>query len=266
MPHPLTNVQQRLQGDGPWPGMFLVAGSALFAEASSLLDLDWIAIDMEAAPMTKVDSLHMLQAVSASSVIALVRVPKLDRHLIEHALDQGAHGVIVPKIESAEDAAAAVDACRFPPAGSRGVNPIRASAYFTNLSAYFEEANDRTMCAVQIETRRGLEAATEIAAVPGVDIVFIGVGDLAMSLGQPGVADGSSMDEACDRILRATLAAGKIPGIFAYSDELAVQHIDAGFKLIAIGNEIKLFMAAGAAAARSFREAAERSTNATDVS
>lgn len=236
--------------------MFLVSGSPLFAEACSLLDLDWIVVDMEASPMTKVDALHMLQAMSASPVIQFVRVPALDRHLIEHALDQGAHGIIVPKVETKEQAAAAAEACRYPPVGNRGINPIRSSGYFTNLSEYLASVNERTICAVQIETQSGLGAADEIANVAGIDIVFIGVGDLASNLGQPGIPDGAAMDEACGRILEATIAAGKIPGIFAYSEELARKYIQDGFKFIALGNEIKFFMAAGTSAAESFRRVA----------
>ncbi len=240
--HPLSHTDQRLAGDGPWLGVFLVAGNSMLAEACSMLALDWVVVDMEAAPMSKVDALHMLQAMSASNLVQLVRVPALDRHVIEHALDVGAHGVIVPKVESREQAALAADACRFPPIGSRGVNPIRASGYFTNLAGYFASVDARTICAVQVETARGVEHIEEIVEVPGVDVVFIGVGDLACSLGQPGVPDGPAMDGARHRVLAATLAAGKVPGIFAYSDELARVYAAEGFKLIAIGNEVKFFL------------------------
>ena len=135
--HPLSHTRQRLVGDGPWIGLFLVTGNSMLAEACGLLDLEWVVIDMEASPMSKRDALNMLQAMSASSLVQLIRVPANDRHLIEHALDVGAHGVLVPKVESREQAAFAANACRFPPAGTRGVNPIRASGYFTNLSGYF---------------------------------------------------------------------------------------------------------------------------------
>ena len=207
-----------------------------------MLDLDWVVVDMEAAPMTKADALHMLQAMSASTTVQLVRVPTLDRHLVEHALDIGAHGVLVPKVESGEQAAMAADACRFPPFGSRGVNPIRASGYFSNLNDYFASVDQRTICAVQVETALGVEHIDEIASTEGVDVIFIGVGDLASSLGQPGVPDGPAMDAARGRILQATVDAGKTPGIFAYSDELARVYADEGFQLIAIGNDMKFFL------------------------
>jgi 2-keto-3-deoxy-L-rhamnonate aldolase RhmA len=190
---------------------------------------------------------------SASSLVQIVRVPNLDRHLIEHALDLGAHGVLVPKVENRDQATMAAQACRFPPQGSRGVNPIRASGYFTNLPDYFRSVDARTICAIQVETLAGVENIDEIIEVPGVDVVFIGVGDLACSLGQPGVPDGPAMDAARHRVLDATLAAGKRPGIFAYSDELARLYAEEGFELIAVGNEIKLFMAGCSATTTAFR-------------
>ncbi len=237
-------ARQRFGTDAPWFGIFLVTASPMLAEACSMVGLDWVVIDMEAAPMTNVDTLHMLQAMSSASLLQLVRVSSLDRHLIEHALDLGAHGVVVPRVESREDAAEAADACRYPPLGHRGVNPIRASGYFTNLPDYLEGADARTLCAVQVESADGVEHVDEIANVPGVDVVFIGVGDLACSLGQPGVPDGPLMDAARRQILEATRAAGKVPGIFAYSEELARQYAEEGFELIAVGNEVKLLLSA----------------------
>lgn len=138
----------------------------MIAEACGLLDLDWVVIDMDASPMSKGDALNMLQAMSASSLV-LIRVPAIDRHLIEHALDVGAQGVLVPKVESREQAALAAGACRYPPTGTRGVNPIRASGYFTNLSGYFASVAARTICAVQVETREGVDHVDDIVEVRG---------------------------------------------------------------------------------------------------
>jgi 2-keto-3-deoxy-L-rhamnonate aldolase RhmA len=245
--HPLRDLRPKLQPAGVSLGVFLVTGNSMLAEACSLLDFGWVVIDMEAGPFERADVLRVLQALSASGMMALVRVPALERHHIEHVLDIGADGVIIPKVESCQEADEAVAACYFPPKGRRGVNPIRASGYFTELGGYFTLANCRTVCAVQIETKAGLAAAGAIAAVDGVDVVFVGVGDLAMSLGHPGEPDHPTVLAACSDILEATLAAGKVPGIFAYSTELARHHADEGFRLIAVGNEIKFFMAAASA-------------------
>ncbi|MGC1239918.1 MAG: aldolase/citrate lyase family protein [Acidimicrobiales bacterium] len=223
-------------------GIFLVTGNSMIAEAAAVAGFDWAVIDMEAAAIGRQDALHQLQALSGSNTVSMIRVASLDRSSIEHALDIGAAGVLVPKVETAGAAKEAADWCRFPPHGHRGVNPIRASAYFQNLESYFEEANSRVFCAVQIETSKGLANAAEIAAVEGVDIVFIGAGDLAMELGTPGKPSGEIFDSAVDEIFRCTVEANKIPGIFAYSLEYAMKYREAGFKLIALGNEIKFFL------------------------
>jgi 2-keto-3-deoxy-L-rhamnonate aldolase RhmA len=243
MEHPLLDMENRtrtkLRAGQRTIGLFLLSGNAMIAEACGTLPIDWLIVDMEASPVTKEGALHIMQALSGSGVTPMIRVCTLDRHLIEHALDVGAHGVLVPKIETPEEAARAVEACRYPPAGRRGINPVRASAYFGNLPAYFQQANERSMCMVQIESVEAVGRAAELASVPGVDVVFIGAGDLASALGQPGVVTGDKMDRARQQVLEAVNKAGKVPGIFAYSIELAQQYAREGFKFIAIGNDIK---------------------------
>lgn len=241
--HPLLQVanstKQKLLAEKTVIGLFLLSGSSMLAEVCATLPIDWLIVDMEASPVSKEDVMHIFQALNGSKVTPLVRVCSLDRHLIEHALDVGAHGVLVPKIDNALDAKRAVEACRFPPEGRRGINPVRASAYFANVENYLRLANERTLCMVQIESVEAVANVNDIAAVPGVDVIFIGCGDLASSLGQPGIVTGEKMDHARQKVLFAVKRTGKIPGIFAYSIELARQYAQEGFKFIAIGNDIK---------------------------
>jgi 2-keto-3-deoxy-L-rhamnonate aldolase RhmA len=243
MNHPLLRIEnstkQKLLEGKTAIGLFLLSGSSIIAEVCSTLPIDWLIVDMEASPVSKEDVMHIFQALNGSSVTPMVRVCSLERHHIEHALDVGAHAILVPKVENAIDAKRVVDFCRFPPEGHRGINPVRASGYFANVEQYLRVANDRTLCMVQIESAEAVAESKNIAAVPGVDIVFIGCGDLASSLGQPGVVTGEQMDRARQQVLSATLEAGKIPGIFAYSLELARQYAKEGFRFIAIGNDIK---------------------------
>lgn len=225
---------------GPALGLFLLSGNSMIAELCGTLPLDWVVLDMEASPMSGPDALHMLQALTGSSCTPLVRVSRLDHHLIEHALDLGAAGVMVPKVDTPAQAEEAAAACRFPPEGRRGINPVRASGYFADVAGYLATANAATSCVVQIESARALENVEAIAAVPGVDALFLGMGDLACDLGQPGVMTGPAMDTARAAVLRAAQEHGKLAGIFAYTPELARQYADEGFTLIAFGNEIKL--------------------------
>ncbi|MET7737582.1 aldolase/citrate lyase family protein [Streptomyces sp. NPDC005402] len=203
--------------------------------------MDWVVLDMEASPMTKQDALHMLQGLEGSTCAALIRVPFLDQHLIEHALDMGARGVVVPKVNTADEAERAVRACRFPPQGNRGINPVRASGYFSDVPGYLRRANAETVCVLQIESAEAVERADEIAAVEGADVLFMGMGDLSMALGQPTVMTGPAMDRARAAVLSAAHDHGKRAGIFAYSLELAKEYVAEGFDMIAFGNDIKLF-------------------------
>jgi len=211
----------------------------MIVECCSTLPLNWLVLDAEAAPISRQTALHLLQAMAGGSVTPLVRVEGLNHQAIEHALDMGAHGVLVPKIDTPEAARSVVDACFFPPVGRRGINPVRASGYFADVSQYLQIANSRTLCMVQIESATAVDAAAEIASVDHVDVLFIGPGDLAASLGQPGTVIGARMDDAQDRVLRAARDAGKAAGIFAYSLELARRYLDEGFTFVAVGNDLK---------------------------
>ncbi|MBK7756274.1 MAG: hypothetical protein IPI35_07665 [Deltaproteobacteria bacterium] len=143
-----------------------MSASSFLAEACSTLPLDWLMVDGEAGAFSKGDVLHMLQAMGGSDVTPMVRVSHLDRHTIEHALDVGAFGVLVPKVDTAEEAVDAARFCRFPPRGARGINPVRASGYFSDVPGYLAAANARTLCMVQIESAQAVENVNAIAAVP----------------------------------------------------------------------------------------------------
>ena len=227
--------------DGPAYGLFLVSGSAMLTEAAAYTGIDWAVIDMEAAAMTKVDALHQVQALAGSDVVPIIRVQSLDRHLIEHALDLAVSGVMVPKVDSAEEAELAAKFTRYPPTGTRGVNSIRAGAYYSRSAEYFQAANQEVMCIAQIESREAVGNVEKIAATAGIDMLFIGANDLAMALGQPGNPTGPDFDAARQAVLAACAAAGKPAGIFAMGTKLARQYVAEGFRFIAIGNEVKFF-------------------------
>ena len=221
-------------------GLFLLSGSSMVAELFTTFPIDWLVVDMEASPVSKREVMQIFQALHGTSVTPMVRVPWQAHHVIEQALDLGAHGVLVPKVDTAEAARQVAAACRYPPVGRRGINPVRASGYFADIPGYLKHANERTLCMIQIESREAVENAPAIAAVEGIDVVFIGAGDLACSLGQPGDVTGDAMDRACRRVLDATRAAGKVAGIFAYDIELARRYAREGFTFIALGNDFKL--------------------------
>lgn len=242
--HPLLNagnpIKDKLTAGHTSFGLFLVTASALIAECCATRGPDWLLVDMEASPADRATLIHMLQAMNGSRSIGMARVARNERHLIEAALDSGALGVMVPKVESAAEARAVVDAALYPPQGRRGVNPIRCSGYFSRLPDYFSEANQSLLTIAQIESAQAVAAADEIAAVDGIDVLFVGCGDLASDLGQAGQVGGPQMDAACAQVLKACRRHNKVPGIFANNLELAQRYARLGFRLIACGNDIGL--------------------------
>lgn len=220
-------------------GCFLVSASSYMAEVIANHRIDFMIIDMEASHASKEDVLHILQALTAYDVTAIVRVPFHEKHNIESSLDFGARGIMIPKVETADEAGTMANACYFPPRGTRGVNCIRATSYYSRAREYFEAANDSILSVVQVESCKGIDSVHDIACVPNVDVVFIGLGDLAAALGQNGVVTGRLMDDARKRVVDSCRQCGKIAGIFAHSVEAANQYIGEGFQFVAMGNEIK---------------------------
>ncbi|GIE86817.1 4-hydroxy-2-oxovalerate aldolase [Actinoplanes regularis] len=228
-----------------WPrspsfGLFQLWAEPGVAELYAMAGLDFVVIDMEAGALDRAAVMRIVQALHGHDISVLVRLAAHDRPAIEHALDIGADGVLVPKVESADEARAVAEAAKFPPLGRRGVNPVRASGYFADVPGYLAGANDSTLCLVQIESAAAAAVASDIAAVPGIDGLFIGMGDLAMDLGQPGVMTGDRVDTIRAAVLKAASENGIVAGIFAYTEDLARSYRDEGFEVIAVGNEIKL--------------------------
>ncbi|MFN3644956.1 MAG: HpcH/HpaI aldolase family protein [Gemmobacter sp.] len=218
----MTPLRQRIRaahrGEAPvLRGPFLAVPSPMVVEIACGSFPDFVCIDMEHGPIDPSTGEGMVRAAAVHRVAALVRVPGNDPVAIAQALDWGAAGVLVPRVNSAAEALAAVDAARYPPEGSRGAGPGRAAGYGRDIPRYLDRARAETVVAVQVETVAGLEAAAEIAAVPGVDLVFVGPGDLGVGLAA--AARPESVAQAVDRILAACAGAGCPAGIFAMSRE-----------------------------------------------
>lgn len=220
-------------------GMFILSADPFIMEACTSLPLDWVALDMEASALAKPDLLRFLMAAKGEQVRPFVRVADSRPETIEQALDLGAMGIIVPKVHDRETAEIASQACFYPDKGNRGVNPVRVSRYFDDVPGYFQRANDQTFCFVQIESARAVEDVDAILEVSDIDGVFIGCGDLAMSLGTPGKVDSGPMQEAIGKVLNCCKHHDRIPGIFAYDLDLANRYLKQGFRFVAIGNDIK---------------------------
>lgn len=197
--------------------------------------------------------LSQLQAVAGYPVTPLVRVPIGDVVTIKQVLDLGAQNLLVPMVSSAADAEAVVAAVRYPPRGSRGVGSALArSARWNRVDDYLQNADDHVSLFVQIETAAGVEAAAEIAAVDGVDGVFVGPSDLAASMGVLGRQTHPEVVAAVRRAFDAVRAAGKPVGVNAFDPAAADAYLEAGASFVLVGADVALLARGSEALAARF--------------
>ncbi len=206
------------------------------ASAEILADLgfDWLFIDGEHGPLETAELLGILQAVD-HKVASIVRVPSADEVAIKKVLDLGATGIIVPQVNSAEQAADVVRWARYAPAGSRGVGVARAHGYGMKFAEYIESANDNVAVIVQAEHADAVENIEHIAAVEGVDAVLLGPYDLSASMGIMGQLDNPIFTAAIDRITEVCLAAEMPLGIFGVNAEAIRPYAEQGYTLLVAG-------------------------------
>ncbi|HSV47187.1 MAG TPA: 4-hydroxy-2-oxoheptanedioate aldolase [Ramlibacter sp.] len=236
-------------------GLWVALADPYAAELCANCGYDWLLIDGEHAPNDLRSMLGALQAVAPYASHPVVRIPQADDALIKQVLDIGATTLLVPMVESAEQARQIVRATRYPPQGIRGVgSAIARSARWTKYPNYLHEANDRICVLVQVETREALARIEDIAAVDGVDGVFIGPADLSASmgyLGQPAHPEvKSAIVDALGRIART----GKAPGILCADEALARDYIAAGARFIALGVDTTLLVKAATGLVGRFRD------------
>ena len=214
-------------------GCWLKVPSSITAELAAISGFDYVCVDMQHGFSDRNDLLPMLQAIQPHSPKALVRVPCNEPSIIGWVLDAGATGVIVPLINSAEEAEAAVRACLYPPKGNRSMGPTRALRVFGEK--YVEEMENSVQCLPMIETLDALENLDSILSVEGVDAIYVGPSDLSVNLGLPkGNNDGDpKFDEALERIVSSCEKHNVTPGIHANSS-LAATREQQGFRILTV--------------------------------
>ncbi|WP_223626371.1 HpcH/HpaI aldolase/citrate lyase family protein [Microbacterium sp. EST19A] len=244
-------------------GMWACSGSALVTEVAAGSGLDWVLIDMEHSANTLESVLLQLQVVAAYPITPVVRAPSNDTVAIKQILDLGAQNLIVPMVSSVEEARAAVSATRYPPEGVRGVGSALArSARWNRVDDYLQESARHTSLTVQIETAAGVDAAAEIAAVDGIDAVFVGPSDLSASMGLLGQQTHPDVVAAVEKVFAALKAAGKPVGVNAFDPVAAEAYIAGGADFVAVGADVALLARASEALAARFiaPEASERAS------
>lgn len=236
---PLTFRDALAAADRALIGMWCSTGSSINAEICAGSGIDWLLIDGEHGPNDLGTILVQLQAIAAYPVPAVVRVPINDPVIIKQVLDLGAQNLIVPMVGSAEEARAAVSAMRYPPGGERGVGSALArSARWNRVEGYVADADRHVSLLVQIESAAAVEVAGEIAAVDGVDGVFVGPADLSASMGLLGQQNHPEVTAAVLRVFEAVKAQGKAVGVNAFDPGIADSYLDAGADFVVVSADV----------------------------
>ena len=216
-------------------GGWLTIPNQLTAELAAAADLDYLCIDMQHGLIDFSDVVHMLTAVTAGGVTPIVRVPENSTANISTALDAGAIGVIVPLVNSVEEAASVVAACRYPPLGERSYGATRAAA--VEGPDYYDRANEEVVCIPMIETVQAVEDLDNILSIPGIDVAYVGPSDLSISMGyRPGTTAAPFL-AMLDRIVEACDRHGVVPAIQA-SPSTAAGCLERGFRMVTVVTDI----------------------------
>lgn len=242
-----NTFKQSLKTDQAQIGLWVGLANSYSAEMVATIGFDWLLIDGEHAPNNVTTILQQLQAIAPYQAegysMPVVRPPIGDTALIKQYLDVGVQTLLVPMVESAEQAKHLVDSMRYPPEGIRGVGSALARAsLWNNVEDYLNAANDEMCLLVQVENLEGLKNIEAIANVEGVDGVFIGPADLSAAMGHRGNPSHPEVQAAIARIAKITHAAGKAVGILYADPTQAQKYIDMGFNFVAVGVDTSLLV------------------------
>lgn len=247
-----NRFKRGLQGDAVQYGLWVSLADSLASEIAASAGFDWLVIDAEHAPNDVRSLLHQLQALNGYPVTPIVRPLEGSAPALKQLLDLGAQTVLVPMVESAEQARELVRAVRYPPTGIRGVASSRA-ARWGRVDDYWSRADDEICLVVQIETLVGMENLESIATTEGVDAVFIGPSDLGAALGHLGDPKNPAVREAVNRAITRVRACGKPAGVLSVIPELAIEFTEAGANFVGIGVDTALLAKATSALLEAFQ-------------
>jgi len=231
--------RQRVLGSETLIGAWASLDSPASAEVMAKAGLDWVVVDLEQGAATEASLLAHLYALDAGGTTALVRPPSGERLRVGRALDLGAAGIVIPRLDTAEQVREAVTFLRYPPAGQRGVALLTRGARLGTVNhAGVAALNDDIVGIIQIESPLALEAAEEIASIDGVDCLFVGPADLSHSLGIPGQFANPTYQSALRKVVDACRKHGKAPGILLYDHATFRPHLDLGYTFVGVGADV----------------------------
>ena len=241
------NPVKRLLREGkPAVGTWLNIGSPITAEAVATLGFDWVVVDTEHSPIGIETAAAMFQAIGGVGGVPMVRIPANTEENFKRVLDAGAWGVVVPMVRTPEEAAAAVEWCKYPPEGKRSMaaSPRHARAFGTDPATYFARANEEIALVIQLEDIEAVHRADAILGVPGLDASFIGPTDLSASMGlKPGYEQKDPrFEEAIRTVREASKRHGVAPGIHTGSAAILNQRVAEGFQFVGLWSDLNFML------------------------
>jgi len=250
-------LKKRLAAGRPALGCWLDMASPVAAEIVGLAGYDFVVIDHEHGPGTLADGLALLQALSGTPATAIMRVPANDPVYVKRALDMGVEGIMFPSISSVEEARAAVSACHYPPRGTRGAayGLVRGADYGLCGERYRDSCGGELLVICQIETAAAVDAIPKIAAVPGVEALFVGPYDLSGSIGKLGCFDDAEVADLLDRAERAILGSGAVYGTIPVKTRSLEDLVARGARLVMAGGDVGFVRAGAVQQVAAFRAA-----------
>jgi len=238
-------VKAALQAGQPQVGTWLSFGDIFATRLMARVGFPWLTVDLEHSPIDWSQAATLFAVISDAGCVPLARVPRGDHDLIKRVLDAGAHGIIVPMVNTVEEAKIAIAAAKFPPEGNRSIGgAMHALNFDATAGDYYEHANDEILVILQTESPEGVRNAEEIYSLPGVDAIFVGPNDLTWQMKE---ADGTPpTPEQFEAELQKILAAGKKTGtpvgIHLQTIEQVNQRIEEGWQFLALQSELKMML------------------------
>ena len=237
------SLRDRLRGSRePSFGTWISSSSPVCADALKGLGFDWYMIDTEHAQVNPETLASIVALLGPDDPAPLVRVGDVDQYLIKQALDAGAQGILVPLVSTEVQARSAVAFAKYPPEGVRGIAAAPASRYGKELGAYLRRANAETLVGVQIETREALENLEAIAAVDGIDLLFVGPQDLTLNLGLVDERRHPKVREAMRQVVQACDRHDKLPGTLVVDAEEKRAAAELGFRFVSLASDVRFLI------------------------
>lgn len=234
--------RERLKQPGIPLGTWLMSGASSTAEAMGRAGFDWLLLDLEHVPVDDRDAVGILQAIAATRAAPVTRLAANDAVLFKRALDMGAQTVMVPFVNSADEARRAVSYAKYPPEGVRGFAAMHRASGYGTVKDYGRRANESVFTIIQLETPQAVAALEDIAAVPGVDALFLGPGDLSASMGHIGNLAAPPVQAAIADVAARCRRIGIPCGIVGPTPEMVVSFAAAGYDFVAVASDMGMMM------------------------